>query len=577
MHEEDDHDHDDAEEEERSGEDLMSHLVNCFFDDDDETKSSSDLNPLANPHHHAITATVNAVDNTSHSSNIQEVAARQTPNTQLNWEQRQAKRDLKRHLQRKMRIKTLENRIKQALKVNHDAIVQESQQALYELLQQEQDEQGERQSEENGHQHEVVTERLSSSMSSISLSFSPPLSIAQEFIIQLCTKLQEHQHTDHPHHKGNYERRQYQNEQSAKLLQHMTKGTQQINMFTNNEHALHGYTRQKFLERAMLLTKSIYRLQPQEEEEEEEEEAISITILPSGGDTTEEEEKRKRIFWNLTCHVRSVCSIACGPGCDAMGMVAFLLTQRQDHYHAHPLLERVLLFDWAIDPWKVILEPLQHMVVPRYVQRMEMGHCDIRQDLLRPKHPMDDITTTAISWTNQTALSLLMAPTATIVDGDDVHNGHGTQNPNKHNNQPQQDVLQGHDDFNYHDHHDVSSKMDMFIFSYVLTETREQWATFCQDLISLARPNALFYFAEPTAWQLHRLLLLFPMSQVDDEEKPQSPPSISNHNSNHNNNNSSKKNARMDWIWLDSSMDSPSLQCLERRVGPAVLLGRKLP
>jgi SAM-dependent methyltransferase len=88
-----------------------------------------------------------------------------------------------------------------------------------------------------------------------------------------------------------------------------------------------------------------------------------------------------------------------------------------------------------------------------------------------------------------------------------------------------------------------NSDVDFYLFSYVLTETRGKWEVFMRELVREAKPNALFYFAEPTPWQLHQVRLLLP---------------------------------DLDYIWLDSSMNQlPNLQALEARLGPGVLLARK--
>jgi hypothetical protein len=86
-------------------------------------------------------------------------------------------------------------------------------------------------------------------------------------------------------------------------------------------------------------------------------------------------------------------------------------------------------------------------------------------------------------------------------------------------------------------------EMDFYIISYLLTETHGHWDMFIAETIHLAKPGALFYFAEPRPWQLQHLIRLCA--------------------------------SQLSFTWLDSSMDHPALQGLGARVGPAVLLGIK--
>mmetsp|Transcript_19028 Transcript_19028/g.23156 ORF Transcript_19028/g.23156 Transcript_19028/m.23156 type:complete len:362 (-) Transcript_19028:145-1230(-) len=86
-------------------------------------------------------------------------------------------------------------------------------------------------------------------------------------------------------------------------------------------------------------------------------------------------------------------------------------------------------------------------------------------------------------------------------------------------------------------------EFDLFIFSYILTETRNKWHHFFRRIWVTAKPGAIFYFAEPCPWQLHILLSLFPHWR-----------------------------ACADYFWIDSSMDFAESQRLNTRQGPAVLL-----
>ncbi|KAL7547933.1 hypothetical protein ACHAWF_011198 [Thalassiosira exigua] len=94
---------------------------------------------------------------------------------------------------------------------------------------------------------------------------------------------------------------------------------------------------------------------------------------------------------------------------------------------------------------------------------------------------------------------------------------------------------------------------DIFLTSYLLTETRSQWDEFFAQLISLAKVGALFYFSEPVPWQLHRLIRMSSESRIE----------------------SSQMN-RLRFVWIDSSMQFPDMQSLDgRSEGPAILLAVK--
>jgi hypothetical protein len=87
------------------------------------------------------------------------------------------------------------------------------------------------------------------------------------------------------------------------------------------------------------------------------------------------------------------------------------------------------------------------------------------------------------------------------------------------------------------------SSRRIVVVSYLLTETRHQWRAFFSDLLTdLQGTQTLLLLSEPTAWQLHDFIKLF------------------------------KDDFLQAYIWLDSSRDTPHLQPLESRLGPAILM-----
>jgi hypothetical protein len=341
------------------------------------------------------------------------------PNKDLTPKEKKARRELKKQLKNQQRRARLETKLRHAIQRNDARTEEETRVAL-----------------------EAFNQRNSTKTSSAIQPLEEE-TVERKLLLQICSELQRKQY---PHNK---DQKQSQTKQAVTLLRHMTKGSQEKSMFKDLD-ALWGYARQKFFERAMLVCTSFLKLRESPAFEE---------------------------LWDRLRSIRHICSIGCGPGNDAMGVVAFLKAT------SSPNLERAVLMDWALEDWKAILEPLKDIIVPTYVSNVGMSSCDVAKSLLD-------------SYVNQHAKQLII-------------------------NQP----------------------MDLFLISYLLTEVRGKWLDFVKDMIEISRPNTLYYFAEPTPWQLHNLR---------------------NHFSH-----------ELDFYWLDSSMDQPHLQPLDNRVGPGVLLGRK--
>jgi septum formation inhibitor MinC len=197
-------------------------------------------------------------------------------------------------------------------------------------------------------------------------------------------------------------------------------------------------------------------------------------------------------LWNRLLAVSTVCCIGSGPGNDAVGILSFLGTfsGRTSHdaanSHNEPCLKRLVFLDFAMQQWKVITDHLASILVPHHVEQLDLDYCDVTVSCRS-----DD--------SNCNALRMLRGS---------------------------------------------EKQFDLFLLSFILTETHGQWEDFVLELIDLAERHALFYFAEPRPWQLHRLVEL--------------------------------SEGRLDFVWIDSSMNNPSLQSLGTRVGPAILVGLKL-
>lgn len=274
-----------------------------------------------------------------------------------------------------------------------------------------------------------------------------------------------------------------QHRRALQLLRHMSKGTQSVGMFCDVA-ALRGYARQKFRSRALLVCTSILKLRP-----------------GSGGSLSPQQEKMRSDCWRTELpKIRSICSIGCGPGCDVVGLLSLLHAYRKLEESAKEriLLDdrrlRVTMLDWAIDQWSgAVLKDLESVLVEDgLIAAMRMGRCDVTKPLNSAEK-------------DQTAEISLKLSTASD--------------------------------------HRCADSFDIYLISYLLSETRGKWDNFFVTLIERAKPGAMFYFAEPTPWQLHRLIELCGYS--------------------------------MNFLWLDSSMHKAEMQTLDGRVGPAVLFGTK--
>ena len=296
-----------------------------------------------------------------------------------------------------------------------------------------------------------------------------------------------------------------QTAEARMLLHNMTKGTQTEDMFENRD-ALMGYTRQKFQERACLAMSSLCKLDPRRYSDTcsfnehicEQEQQQQQRLVPK--DDQNIRMRQRRLWDRLTSSsVRSICSIGCGPGCDVAGIAKFLEffvpREQAQPSRRRPVVDNIIFLDWTMHRWRSFLEPLvEELLKPTNVCGSAfMAHCDVLQHLSAD--------------CNAAARNLLLTPDSKIGDDFDGCN------------------------------------TDLFVTSYLLTETRERWHAFYSDLVRVAKPGALFLFAEPKAWQLHAF--------------------IHRHVSN------------MEIVWLDSSSESTHMQAMEGRIGPAVLLCMK--
>ncbi|EED94986.1 predicted protein [Thalassiosira pseudonana CCMP1335] len=300
-----------------------------------------------------------------------------------------------------------------------------------------------------------------------------------------------------------------QTQKARKLLHHMTKGTQTSSMF-GDRTALRGYVRQKFHGRASLIIKSFGKLSPEALQSAD---GFALQNMQLEHQKQYEIQKKTMLMcWEKLFRIERVCSIGSGPGNDAVGLIAFLRSYFAETMNDGGQLEsdvpinktnlqlkEVLMLDFAMNEWKAAA--LDDLMPILAPQYVEQASCETC-----------DVTLPSIQ-----------------------------------NNEIKASVR----------------KTEVFLTSYLLTETRNKWDQFYVQLVDLAPEGSLFFFAEPTPWQLHRLIR---MSSTDVHAVDTSNPDIDY-----------STLQQLKYVWLDSSMHDPELQPLEGRVGgPAVLLAIKV-
>lgn len=295
------------------------------------------------------------------------------PNKQLSVEEKLAKRNLKRHLKQRTRIRKYEMRWTQACERKDERVKSLASQELRDYLTQLESEkdsiwyQPDFPSEYRDFWDDpgAVVVPIQQDTSNSSAISNIRVWMAKEIWQKLIDRMlpdtlppsrrplpkdnascKEHS-SDHPQPAGRSEKLE-QTMQARSLLDHMTKGTQQESMF-ENDAALIGYTRQKFMERALLAVKSLQQLR--------------------GGPLRES-----------LMQIQSIISIGCGPGCDAVGVLTFL--RNVGGRKEGSVLDRLVLMDFVMPRWKrLVLDHLHPVICAKFVNTVEMTSCDVRYSL----------------------------------------------------------------------------------------------------------------------------------------------------------------------------------------------------
>lgn len=218
-----------------------------------------------------------------------------------------------------------------------------------------------------------------------------------------------------------------------------------------------GYSRQKFYERALLLCTSLMKIQY--EEDTCVGSKVSSTTLRLSSPSFSFNYKLRNEIWGIleSGRIKNAYSIGCGPGNDALGLLAFLqiingrrnkletglkTTSNSGQHNVHQdnirhssssddntcvLLDRLVLMDWAIEEWNTVLDPFQSLLLKKknLVSSIERCFCDV--------------TLPCLHHSNTKAKQLISSPRST--------------NDNERN-------------------------CDIFMISYLVSETREKWEFF---------------------------------------------------------------------------------------------------
>ncbi|GKY96496.1 hypothetical protein MPSEU_000609000 [Mayamaea pseudoterrestris] len=388
------------------------------------------------------------------------------PNSLLSIEERLDKKQLKKQLKLETRLRKLTVRKHQAMERGDDILLFETQDALEQLFLKQP------QLQSTPVAWSQSTKRKESS-TQLYLGHADAQSLVHSIHLQLGRALRQNESIPIDYHAlssslSSKERKEYYTQQVRPLMKSMMKGTQTEQHF-DNPHALYAYTSHKFYERSMLVIDSLGKLFGR---------SSSKTYLH---------------YVECLTQVSCICSIGCGPGCDAFSAAVLLATLPTAATSKKCDIVAILL-DWTIDQWREqILSTLETLVVPKHIQTFCTGRCDVRSGLT--EH------------VNVEARDLLFANGCV-----------GTCDSS-------------------------ATTPTLYIVSYLLSETREKWQTFFDDLMKQSPSETLFLLMDPTSWQLYLWLERY-RNQVEH-------------------------------VWLDSSMDRPDLQALMRRFGPAVVLAVK--
>jgi hypothetical protein len=449
------------------------------------------------------------------------------PNQELTATERNTKHELKRLLKQQHHLYKLEMRFKQAVKRHDHAVANATREALAEFLRNE--------NVCDAARRDVFLQQKDDAREQAARRFVERVYFQLQQSWGITTKDQRKHIVQNPQYtsKDVKERRL---QEARELLRNMTKGTQHLEQFANTE-ALRGYTRHKFVERAMLVASSLCKLQAMYFQNADTSEAASSPTEAASQATIYTMMERLRA-------VQSVWSIGCGPGCDAVGVVAFLREAIDNHHTGNhhqgettknnsndsTVLDRVVLLDWAMPQWEPIVQSVKQLLVQKHnlVKHMETATCDVRASLYEQNHSQCD---------DSAGTNVKTHASDAITNGDLL--SRLASKPSQSLNEEVQ-----------------LRNVDLVVVSYLFSETRGKWHLFVDDLVELSAVGTLFLITDPTAWQLHLFRERYEFYK--------------------DNIGGSDRRRRMDFLWLDSSMYRPELQELEGRNGAAVLLGMKI-
>ena len=186
----------------------------------------------------------------------------------------------------------------------------------------------------------------------------------------------------------------------------------------------------------------------------------SVATISSSSPTHNQQYKLRQMVWDIfeSGRVRNAFSIGCGPGNDAFGLLALfqIINDRRkkkwdeasnsNHNYSNDMrhsfsddnpgiipLKRLILMDWAIEEWNTVLEPFQSLLnEKKLVLSIETCFCDV---------------TIPCFHQNNTKARQLISSSLNSID-------------------------------------DATIEYDIYLISYLISETRNKWEAFFTDLIN---------------------------------------------------------------------------------------------
>ena len=288
-------------------------------------------------------------------------------------------------------------------------------------------------------------------------------------------------------------------EAGNKLLRHMTKGTQELNMMTS-ETAIWGYVSYKFAKRCLLTFDTLRRLRP---------ETCPNQLHQILGNCNHREAAA--LLWTHIGNVSTAVSVGGGSGNNLYAVLLLhqfyyntlktVTNTEKDSFESNTSpLKQLIVLDFASDEWHPVISHLSEIC--RIENKKQTEH--------RKQTEHESSSSSSSSSSTEHESSSLSSPSST--------SSSSTSSSSCEFLCHQCDVtLPLSNPFNERAKITLSNT-NLIIISYLLTETRGKWNSFFMEMFDNAIPGTLILLMEPTVWQHHIVLQLLGLEK-DEEEK----------------------------------------------------------